>query len=197
MDEKGEIIRPAVIDLEAKRLVPITEARFSEDGATDLAFLPKALRRSKPEFLPLIEPDVPTPGEVISCYGYFSSSGGFPVEGGVFSGAIVNAQDGDRGSERWTLPFPIIEGMSGAPLYGYHNGTKVFGVAYGSVSQRVTAYEITDVESGEQHYRETTMRVVEFGLAHHARTLRSFLHEVEASGHIVSTETVEIPGIEH
>lgn len=72
-----------------------------------------------------------------------------------------------------TLPFPVIEGLSGSPVTTFHNGTKVVGVCFGSESQRVLASEILEFKEGNREVRETINRVVEFGLAYRVEVIQS------------------------
>lgn len=77
----------------------------------------------------------------------------------------------------------------------YHDGTKALGVAFGSESQRVQAYEVVDLQDGETHYRETAHRIIEFGLAYHASTLITFLQSVGVTP-TVTRQALDIPGLE-
>lgn len=194
VDESGQEIQPFLLDFGNLVMRPLTQARFSKDPVVDLAYLPNALGREHAEFLPILDPEHILIGIDAACYGFLSTNAGrFPARGGYFSGAISSVVAGDRGGKDCLLPYPIVEGMSGAAITTFHNGTKVIGVAHGSQSQRVLASEITEVDDGGSHYKETIVRMIEFGLAHHAQTLIDFLGEVEAEGYVVSKERLPPP----
>lgn len=53
----GVVVPTAILDMKTQALHPITVARFSADPLLDLAFLPNALGRAKPEFLQILSPD--------------------------------------------------------------------------------------------------------------------------------------------
>jgi hypothetical protein len=191
VDQDGAVRPTGVIDMAmpGAPVIPVQNPVFPSDVGIDLAFLPNAVRRDKPEYLPLMPADTILMGEEVMTFGYYSMSGLLPVDFGLFSGRVVSVKNAKDGPARLTLPFPVIEGMSGSPIYTYNNGTKVVGVCFGSESQRIAASEVVDVTEGEEHYRETVNRVVEFGLAHHPRVVIDFLSEA-TTGFVISSGSV-------
>ena len=196
VDGSGNEIAPYVVDTANQDTCSIRQGFFSEDQSVDLAYLPEAVDRGG-ACLPILDPEHLPLGVDTSCYGYYSTHNGrFPVQGGLFKGALSSVLPGDRGSRKCLLPYAVIEGMSGSAITTYRHGTKVAAVAYGNESQRVTAYEVTEVHDGERHYKETTTRIVETGLGHHAQTLIDFLTEVEAGDFVVSADPIRIAGLD-
>ncbi len=131
-------------------------------------------------------------GTSANLIGYYSGEQQFEV--GSFKGTVV-AVARQGGFQRLRLPYPVIEGCSGSPLITFHNGTKAVGMAFGSESQRVQAYEVVDVHDGETRYRETVHRIVEFGLAYHPSTIIAFLQSIGIDP-TVSESSLDIPGLE-
>jgi hypothetical protein len=114
------------------------------------------------------------------------------------SGNIVNIfnPESSVGFPSITLPFPIIEGMSGSPILTYCNGTKIVGLARGNRNSRILASEIIDFQQGHEHFKETIHRVVEYGLAHHAATIVSCLEAMDVTTISVSSSYVKVPFLE-
>ncbi len=191
----GETV--AVRDDSEGRFVPVREVRYPADNGLDVAFLPDALGRSKPEFLPLLSPRRITIGQDVYSFGYFLASGQrAEPQGGYFKGNIVNfstAPNSDH--DVLTLSYPIVEGLSGSPVLTYHNGPKVVGLAFGSISSRVVASEVVDFEDGETKLRETVHRIVEFGLGYHGLTLARVAQELGAEVE-VSDQRLDISGLD-
>ena len=193
--KEGEQI--AVLDNELGRLVPISSIFFPSDSSIDLAFLPNALQRHKPEFFPILSSPILKIGEDVYSFGFFAIGGSLiDIEQGYFSGKIVNFFKLGGSSYSFMLPFPIIEGMSGSPVLTYHNGPKVVGLVYGNRSSRILASEIFEYKDTQKEFKETIHRIVEFGVAYHCATLIQFLLEVGAAGYMVSDSRVEIPNLE-
>lgn len=184
----------SVLDEQVGRRVRVEQITYPPDAAVDAAFLPEALKRHKEEFLPLISPETVKVGEDVYSFGFFQSSDG--PEEGYFSGRIVNFTK-RRGLYSLTLPYPIVEGLSGSPVLTYHNGPKVVGMAYGSRSTRILASEILELHDDGKHYEETVHRVVEFGLAYHVATLiDEVIQGIGIPGAIMSSERLSIPHLE-
>jgi hypothetical protein len=164
----------------------------------DLALLPNALGRPKAEFLPVLNPHVLRVGEDVYSYGYFSIGGGAAaVESGYFAGKIVNFHQLEHQSAAMmTLPYAVIEGLSGSPVLTYHNGPKVVGVATGNRSTRILAAETLDYKDGEVDFRETINRIVEFGTAMHCAAIVSFLTGLSGTGMVVSDQMVPVPNLD-
>jgi len=143
----GTQVRVGVIDGNRRRVWPV-EQHFSPSRETglDMAYLPSAIGRPTPCFLPILSPEHVMMGSDANMLGYYVGKLGFEI--GSFHGNAVATPQED-GRQRVRLPYAVIEGCSGAPLLTYHNGTKVAGMAFGSESQRILAYEIADVVDGE------------------------------------------------
>ncbi len=163
----------------------------------DLAFLPNALGRPKAEFFPVLTPQILKVGEDVYSYGYFSIGGGRgEVESGYFAGKIVNFHQLEhQQAVMMTLPYAVIEGLSGSPVLTYHNGPKVVGLATGNRSSRILAAETLDYKDGAIEFRETINRIVEFGTAMHCAAIVNFLAGVASSGMVVSDQIVTVPGL--
>jgi hypothetical protein len=141
-------------------------------------------------------------GTDVNVTGFIGAGNPFPLDHRLWSGPISIIRNPserrlDPAARYRTigLQFPIVEGVSGAPLTAFHNGVKVWGLAYGSEEQRVTAYDVVEVREGATQYRETTQRIVETGLTFHPSALIAFLKEVEASGYVVSSDPVPHSGL--
>lgn len=185
--------RLVVHDNLAGRLVPVTERRFSARLELDLAFLQTGLPATNHSFFPLLTPPVLSVGESVYSYGFFMLAGAQrEIEQGYFAGKIVNFSKTPAGVPVWslTLPYPIIEGMSGSPVLTYHNGPKVVGLGYGNRSTRILASEVLEYEDRERKVREEINRIMEFGLAYHVSALVEFLAEVGAAGYVVTDQHV-------
>ena len=165
----------------------------------DIAYLPNSMQRPKAEFLPILSPAQLKIGEDVYSFGYFSTSRhSDKAEQGYFSGKVVNFFDYEL-SERQsklTLPFAVLEGMSGSPILTYHNGPKVVGIGIGNRSSRILASEVLHYQDEKQEYHETVNRIVEFGVAHHCAAVVGFLSDAGISGFVVSEARVPIPGLE-
>jgi hypothetical protein len=189
--------RIAVFDSEAGRLVTISNIIFPSNNRIDLAFIPNAFQRTKPEFFPILSPAILKIGESVYSFGFFAIGGGSAeIEQGYFSGDIVNFFQSEANTNSFVLPFPIIEGMSGSPVLTYHNGPKVVGLAYGNRSSRILASEIFEYKDTHKEFKETVHRIVEFGVAYHCATIIEFLTEVSASEFIVADNRIAIPNLE-
>ncbi len=193
IDAEGVQVRVGIIDAKERRVYPVEE-HFSPppDIGLDLAYLPLAVGRPTPCFLPFLDPAEVLMGTNVNLIGYYS--GREPFDVGSFTGTAVAVQREGR-HQRIRLPYPVIEGCSGSPLITFHNGTKAVGAAYGSESQRVQAYEVVDVRDGETRYRETVHRIVEFGLAYHASAVIWFLESLGVNL-TLSSGRLDIPGLE-
>lgn len=121
----------AVLD-ETSRFSPIGPPVYSPDSSVDLAYLPDVLGREKAEFFPILPPPVLKVGFDIYSFGFFAIGGGAStVESGYFAGKIVNFFDCELAPDKAkiTLPFPVLEGMSGSPVLTYHSGVKLLNPA--------------------------------------------------------------------
>lgn len=199
IDYNHENLKLAVYDNEQKRFNLVNDIVLPFNEPLDLAFLPNALGRTKEEFIPILEPSKLIIGEDVYSFGYYTIGGRVEdVTQGYFSGRIVNMFHNRVIGEypSLTLPYPVIEGMSGSPVLTYHNGPKLVGVCYGNQSQRIIASEILEYEEAGKGYRETVNRITEFGLAHHPNSIIKFLAEKSVSGFIVSEQKVEVSGLE-
>lgn len=190
----------AVFDSEHSKLTPIVSAPvYPTNPKIDLAFLPNALGRNKPEFFPLLSPPALKIGEDIYSFGFFTIGGSVnSVEQGYFAGKIVNFFRHERSIEEasLTLPFAVLEGMSGSPVLTYHNGPKVVGIAIGNRSSRILASEVIEYKDERTEFRETVNRIVEFGVAYHCGAIVQFLAQAGASGYLVADGQVSVPNLE-
>ena len=190
----------AVFDSETSRyVVPASMPVYPTDPAVDLAFLPNALKRPKPEFFPILSPPFLTIGEDCYTFGFFAiGANQESVEQGYFAGRIVNFfnyQESD-GRARITLPFPVLEGMSGSPILTYHNGPKVIGVGIGNRQTRILASEVIEFREGKVELKESIHRIVEYGVAHHPTAIAKFLMQAGVQDFVVSDAQVAIPNLE-
>ena len=185
----------AVFDNEANRLVPISDFKVPTHPDFDVAFIPNALQREKPEFFPLLSPHLITMGEDIYSFGYYLS--GINLHMGYFTGNIVNFLKSDRtpASVSMSLSYAVIEGLSGSPVLTYHNGPKLVGMCWGNIQTRIVAREVMEFEDEKEKFRETINRIVELGQAHHARALIQFLKEIQVDDFTVSSESVKNSGL--
>lgn len=164
--------RLGVLDQEFGRVIPISSIQFPEDKNLDLALLPGALGRQS-SYYPLLTPGALLVGSEVHTYGFYSHGAGWAgLTDGYFAGRVVGFRT--KGPVTMMLPFPVIEGLSGSPVATFHNGTKAVGICFGSESQRVLASEILEFKKGNREVRETTNRVVEFGLAYRVEVIQSF-----------------------
>jgi hypothetical protein len=169
------------------------------DDRLDLAFIPHALRRAS-GYIPLLPDSNTLTGTDVHTWGFYerSTDDGVELTSGFFRGAIINREAAGPTMPHGdiSLPFPIVEGLSGAPIIDYHNGTKAVGIAYGSTSQRVQAFEDIHVTEDGREIIERTMRVVEFGRAFPASTIIAFLQAAGATDYLVTEGSVEgVPGL--
>ena len=186
----------AVFDNEANRLVPISDFKVPAQPQFDVAFIPNALQRKKSEFFPLLSPHLVNMGENVYSFGYYLSGKNHHM--GYFKGNIVNFLKSDRTPESvsMSLSYAVIEGLSGSPVLTYHNGPKLVGLCWGNIQTRVVAHEVLEYRNEKETFQETINRIVELGQAHHAEALIKFLQEIEVDNFIVSSETVEISGLQ-
>ena len=154
---------------------------------TDMAFLPNALGRPKPEFFPILTPRALQIGEDVYSYGHFMIGGAqAEIEAGYFSGKIVNFfRSADPARAMLTLPFTAIEGLSGSPVLTYHHGVKLVGLVTGNRASRIMAHEVMEFEDDRVQLRETINRIVEFGTAMHCAAIVEFLDTLPTAGHSV------------
>jgi trypsin-like peptidase len=189
----------AVLDAEASKFSPIGVPVYSPDTAIDLAYLRNALARGKAEFFPILSPPVLMVGFDIYSFGFFAIGGAAStVESGYFAGKIVNFFDHDVAPDKAkvTLPFPVLEGMSGSPVLTYHNGPKLVGIAIGNRNSRILASEVIEYKDERVELRETVNRIVEYGVAYHCSAVVQFLVRIGVQGWVASDSRTEIPNLE-
>jgi hypothetical protein len=187
-----------VLDNEHNRLCFVAQVLYPSDQSIDIAYLPAALHRPKPEFFPVLTPGQLGIGEDVYTFGSFAiGRAAAQLETGYFGGKVVNFFDeGNAGIPCLTLPCPAVEGMSCSPVLTYHNGPKVVGILIGNRQSRVLASEVIEYTEGGTQYRETVNRIVEFGVAYRVPVLADFLRTIEAPGYLVTDQRVSIPGLE-
>jgi trypsin-like peptidase len=167
------------------------------ESSLDMALLPHGPESPEGRFLPLFSGEIPV-GQNVYTFGFYARGGRVQdITQGYFSGTIVNLlrENVPEGIYSMTLPYAIIEGMSGSPVLTYHNGPKVVGLAYGSEEQRVVAQEVMDYKDTRREYKETINRIVEFGLAYHVATIIGFLSKAGIAEAVVSDNYVDIEGL--
>lgn len=189
----------AVFDNELAKFTPLQSLpEFSSNPEVDLAYLPNALARDKAEYLPILTPSELKIGEDVYSFGYFAIGGDSnSIEQGYFAGKIVNFFNYEVSSETasFTLPYAVLEGMSGSPVLTYHNGPKVVGISIGNRSSRILASETVEYKDSQHEFKESVNRIVEFGVAHHCAAIQSFLIQIGAQGIHIGTEQVKINGL--
>jgi len=190
----------AVFDSENSQFIPIrTQPVYSTNPDIDIAYIPNAFNRQKKEYFPLLTPNILKIGEDVYSFGYFAIGGNVSqVEQGYFSGKIVNFFHHEQSVNQasLTLPFPVLEGMSGSPVLTYHNGPKVVGIAIGNRNSRILASEIIEFDNERSKFKETINRIVEHGVAYHCAAINSFLVEAEINGFIMTDTRVQVSGLE-
>ena len=168
-----------------------------EPGALDLALILDAFNQDERPFFPILPHNNIMIGEDVYSFGFFMTTRtrrGGPAAGddnqGYLKGNIVNVSQPphEGGTQRISLSYPVIEGMSGAPVLTYHNGVKVVGLCYGNVQSRVVAAEILEHEADGKILRERVERIVEFGRAYPSPVLAAALGVSPAKGWAVTAE---------
>jgi hypothetical protein len=190
----------AIFDNEANRFVRIEHPPIiCTVPDTDMAVIPNALGRPKAEFFPILTARLLHVGESVYSYGSFSIGGALAaLEDGYFSGKIVSFfQHADVRTAMLTLPYAIIEGLSGSPVLTYHSGPKLVGMATGNRIARILAAETMEYRDQEVELRETINRIVEFGMAMHAAAIAAFISSLpECAGVIVTDQNVSVPHLD-
>ncbi|HEV8508879.1 MAG TPA: serine protease [Gemmatimonadales bacterium] len=174
------------------------EVRTSRNRNLDMAFIPQALGRGIRSYVPLLPPRKALVGVPIHSYGFFAAGGPkVTIEQGFFAGHIVNLLKTEDKPPAWliTLPYPVIEGMSGSAVLTEVNGPKLVGLAFGNQSARILASEVVEYQDKEKTLHEAVYRIVEFGRAYHVSTVIEFLDEVNALGYRVTEDFVPMPGM--
>lgn len=187
----------AVFDEERKRLVDIGEIKFPSDNALDIAYIPNALQAEKAEYIPFLQPRDLKVGEDVYTFGYFNEhENHITTQDAYFGGKIVNFTHAPSSQHvAISLPFAVIEGMSGSPILTYHNGVKVVGMAIGSKSARVVASEAIEYEDDKLQYKETVNRIIEFGVGYHVDTLINTFEELGIVNATVTSSSIDIPNL--
>src|SRR5712691_643195 len=83
---------------------------------------------------------------------------------GTSQGELSTSSNYEESDEqaRMTLPFPVLEGMSGSPILTYHNGPKVVGIGIGNRQTRILASEVIEFREDNAEFRESINRIVEY-----------------------------------
>lgn len=165
--------------------------------------LPSSPTRSRSEgrkvnFFPMLNAATLLIGFDIYTFGFFAIGGQkSEIEQGYFAGKVVNFFNHEKSPTMacLTLPFPVLEGMSGCPILTYHNGPKLVGIGIGNRQSRILASEVIEVEDGSTRFRESINRIVEYGVAHHAVVIQHFLAEASIPC-AVSDDRIPIPNLE-
>lgn len=161
----------------------------------DLVYMPNALPAPRQAFYPIMDPGAIWDGAELFTYGFYRV--GEELQRGHFRGHLVSTGAIRKaGPQILSLPFPVIEGISGSAVITQHRGHKLIGVCFGSQSQRVRAYEIIDQLDGATQYKETAWRVVEYGQAYHAAELVAFADRLELTSLSVAKDRTTTPGLD-
>jgi hypothetical protein len=189
----------AVFDNELGRFtrIPATPV-IPTSPNVDIAYLPNALQRTKAEYFPILSSSELKVGEDVYSFGYFAIGGDSrAVEHGYFAGKVVNFFNHERSAAEasLTLPYAVLEGMSGSPILTYHNGPKVVGIGIGNRSSRILASEIIEYKDSTREFKESVNRIVEFGIGHHCAAIVAFLAQAGVTGYVVSSGQVAVPGL--
>jgi len=186
-----------IFDHRTQALVRIERRRIlfpAHPEGLDLAILPP-LPGGSPTGFPFLTPKLLNTGEDVFTFGFYSPSGlAEHRKMGYFKGALTSV-DGTEPLPSLTLPFPVVEGLSGAPVLVQHYGVKAVGVCHGSEAQRVLASEVVDYRDDRGEVRETVHRVIEFGLAYHGIVAARFLRAAGVNA-IMTDQRVALPGLE-
>lgn len=187
----------AIFDQEQKELIKVNSIKYPSDNNLDIAYLPNALGKNKEEFIPFLSPEDLKVGESIFIFGFFNEhENNVTTQEAYFSGKIVNFTRSPNSSHTaLTLPFAVIEGMSGSPILTYHNGVKVVGMAIGSKSARIVASEAIEYEDDKLQYKETISRIIEFGVGYHSTTIIDTFDELEITNALVTSGSADIPNL--
>jgi|GEM_PF-2322973 hypothetical protein len=189
----------AVFDNELSKFTKLPSLpKLSTNPEVDIAYLPNALSRNKPEYFPILSPAELKIGEDVYSFGYFAIGGNSnSIEQGYFAGKIVNFFNHEHSPKTasFTLPYAVLEGMSGSPVLTYHNGPKLVGIGIGNRSSRILASEIIEFQDSQLEFKESVNRIVEFGVAYHCAAIQSFLKQVGAQGFQVSAVQVHDAGL--
>jgi hypothetical protein len=74
------------------------------------------------------------------------------------------------------LSFVLSKGLSGAPLFVHENETdSVIGVCVGTIRSEIIEDQIEEIDSSGQKYRESRLKIDEYGLAQDIRPLLGWL----------------------
>jgi hypothetical protein len=84
---------------------------------------------------------------------------------------MYSEPDGLPAKSIFEVSFASPSGFSGSPLLVGH---AVVGMLYGNIESRLQAFAIEEVKDGNREYRETSYRVLEYGLAHPLPDLMDF-----------------------
>jgi hypothetical protein len=183
-------------DSENDRFIPLSQYKSLE--GYDLAFFTNAIPDKK-EYFPVLSPEKVLIGEDAITMGMFSVGGVVSsVDKGYFRGNIINIYRNPNKSNCWSmvLPYPVIEGLSGSPVYTAYNGTKLIGICYGSVSQRIIASEVVEFDEDGKKSTESVTRIVEFGQAYVAGEIINFLARLAIPGITISEKDEHIPNLD-
>ena len=177
--DEGEQL--SVYDADSESFIPIHKRVFPETDSLDLAFLPSALGPDKTTFFQILQSHQAVVGAEVFTHGFFKlDTTDTEIHQGYFSGCIVNIGQ-PHGHISFSLPFPILEGMSGSPVLAEDNGPKLIGVAHGNSQSRILQSEVVEYRDERETLRETINRIVEFGQAYHVSTITAFLIEAIAA----------------
>ena len=131
-----------------------------------------------------ISEDEPCMGTIVSSFGYGDTqkeNDFIQLHGRLFQGVVAAVRDNYewRGitTPSYELPFPILNGASGSPIFGEGDPLTVIGLAYGNHKSKVYSEEeeeITEViASGTKTITKNIFNEFKtFGLAHKVQTIR-------------------------
>lgn len=182
-----------LFDNTSKVFQPFTEMIF--DKSKDIAILLNPLNRVNEKYFPILDPSKLIVGSDVYTYGYFINQFNRNIiTDGFFKGSIVNFGLNVLADYNLTitLPFPIIEGLSGSPLLIFHNGVKLAGLNLGNNEYRVEQSRVIEYADEKKEIQEVTSRIVEFGIALHPTIIIQYLKSIGINDFLVSSETTDI-----
>ena len=75
------------------------------------------------------------------------------------------------------LSFATLSGFSGAPVFS-PGLDSIIGMIYGNVDQKIQVHQRYELIDGDMKFSETVNRIMELGLFHSAKSIKTFLKEV-------------------
>lgn len=104
----------------------------------------------------------------------------FQVAPRSFFGNVVRVYEeaSNKSLSHCELSFPTLSGFSGAPVFS-DGLDSIVGMVYGNIEQKIQVYENFELVDGEKRYSETVNRILELGVFHSIKSIKSFLADLE------------------